>query len=40
MNAHLDRLKLTVEPVEAGQLVEIDTVEELMQVNGSGELGK
>ena len=37
VNAHLDRLKLTVEPVQNGQLVEIDTVEELMQVNGSKE---
>ena len=35
VNNHLDRLKLTVEPIEEGQLVEIDTVEELMQVNGS-----
>lgn len=35
VNAHLDRLKLTVEPVQKGQLVEIDTVEELNQVNGS-----
>lgn len=33
VNRHLDRLRLTVEPVEEGQLVEIDTVEELKKIN-------
>lgn len=32
VNRNLDKLKLTIEPVEAGQLVEIDTVEELNRV--------
>lgn len=33
VNHHLDRLHLTVHPVSAQQIVEIDTVEELKQVN-------
>lgn len=33
VNQNLDRLKLVVEPVMQGQLVEIDTVEELERVN-------
>lgn len=33
VDRNLDKLKLTVEPVEAGQLVEIDTVEEWKAVN-------
>lgn len=32
VNWNLDKLKLTIEPVEEGQLVEIDTVEELNRV--------
>lgn len=32
VNRNLDKLRLTVEPVEEGQLVEIDTVEELERV--------
>ena len=32
---NLNRLALTVEPVQAGQLVEIDTVEELEKINES-----
>lgn len=35
VNRNLDRLRLTVEPVSAGQLVEIDTVEELEKINES-----
>lgn len=35
VNRNLDRLKLQVEPVAAGQLVEIDTVEELEKINES-----
>lgn len=35
VNRHLDELKLTIEPVMPGQLVEIDTVEELKKVNES-----
>lgn len=35
VNRNLDRLRLTVEPVTAGQLVEIDTVEELEKINES-----
>lgn len=33
VNNNLDKLILTVEPVEEGQLVEIDTVEELKEIN-------
>lgn len=35
VNRNLDKLKLTVEPVKEGQLMEIDTVEELNRVNES-----
>lgn len=35
VNRNLDRLMLTVEPVEKGQLVEIDTVEELKEIDES-----
>lgn len=35
VNRNLDQLLLTVEPVEEGQLVEIDTVEELKKINES-----
>ena len=35
VNRNLDKLKLTIEPVEEGQLVEIDTAEELERVNES-----
>lgn len=35
VNANLDKLVLTVEPVEEGQIVEIDTVEELRAVDES-----
>lgn len=35
VNDNLDKLALVVEPVEEGQLVEIDTVEELRKVNES-----
>lgn len=35
VNQNLDRLRLTVEPVQDGQLVEIDTVEELNKINES-----
>ena len=35
VNRNLDRRCLTVEPVRAGQLVEIDTVEELEKINES-----
>lgn len=35
VNENLDRLKLFVEPVQDGQLVEIDTVEELMRIDQS-----
>jgi CTP:phosphocholine cytidylyltransferase-like protein len=33
VNAHLDTLNLKVEPVVDGQIVEIDTVEELRRIN-------
>lgn len=35
VNANLHRLVLNVEPVEKGQIIEIDTVEELQRVNES-----
>ena len=35
VNANLDKLRLKVEPVRKGQLVEIDTIEELKEVNES-----
>lgn len=35
VNRNLDKLQLTVEPVRDGQLVEIDTVEELSRINES-----
>ena len=35
VNWNLDKLKLTIEPVSDGQLVEIDTVEELERINES-----
>ncbi len=35
VNQNLDKLKLTIEPVQEGQIVEIDTVEELEKVNES-----
>ncbi len=35
VNQNLEKLRLTVEPVEEGQLVEIDTVEELNKINES-----
>ena len=35
MNQNLDKLDLTIEPVKEGQLVEIDTVEELEKINES-----
>lgn len=35
VNQNLDKLNLTIEPVEEGQLVEIDTVEELNRINES-----
>lgn len=35
VNLNLDKLSLKVEPVEEGQLVEIDTVEELEKINES-----
>lgn len=35
VNTNLSKLRLKVEPVEAGQLVEIDTVEELERINES-----
>ena len=35
VNRNLDKLKLTIEPVSEGQLVEIDTVEELEKINES-----
>ncbi len=35
VDRNLDKLKLTVEPVSEGQLVEIDTVEELEKINES-----
>lgn len=35
VNRNLDKLKLIVEPVVEGQLVEIDTIEELRKVNES-----
>lgn len=35
VNRNLDKLNLTVEPIEKGQVIEIDTVEELERVNKS-----
>lgn len=35
VNQNLDKLRLIVEPVKEGQLVEIDTVEELIKINES-----
>lgn len=35
VNRNLDKLRLTIEPVSDGQLVEIDTVEELEKINES-----
>ena len=35
VDRNLDKLKLTVEPISEGQLVEIDTVEELERINES-----
>ena len=35
VNQNLDKLDLTIEPVNDGQLVEIDTVEELKKINES-----
>ena len=35
VDRNLDKLKLTIEPVSEGQLVEIDTVEELEKINES-----
>lgn len=35
VDQNLDKLRLTVEPVSEGQLVEIDTAEELRRVNES-----
>lgn len=35
VNRNLDKLDLTVEPVEEGQIIEIDTVEELERINKS-----
>lgn len=35
VNRNLDKLRLIIESVEAGQLVEIDTVEELKRINES-----
>ena len=35
VDRNLDKLKLTIEPVSEGQLVEIDTVEELERINES-----
>lgn len=35
VNQNLGKLKLTIEPVQEGQIVEIDTVEELEKVNES-----
>ncbi len=35
VNQNLNKLRLTVEPVNEGQLVEIDTVEELKKINES-----
>lgn len=35
VNQHLDELTLAIEPVVAGQLVEIDTVEELISIDES-----
>ncbi len=36
VNKNLDKLKLSVEPVQEGQLIEIDTVEELRKIDQSG----
>ncbi len=33
VNSNLDKLDLIVEPVEEGQIIEIDTVEELERIN-------
>ena len=35
VNQNLNKLRLTVEPVKEGQLIEIDTVEELKKINES-----
>ena len=35
VDRNLDRLKMTIEPVDEGQIVEIDTIEELERVNES-----
>ena len=35
VDRHLDRLKLTIEEVAQGQIVEIDTVEEWEKINES-----
>ena len=35
VNRNLDKLDLIVEPVEEGQIIEIDTVEELERINKS-----
>lgn len=40
VNQNLDKLNLRVEPVEEGQIVEIDTVEELNRVNESARFVK
>ena len=40
VNQNLDKLRLVIEPVQEGQLVEIDTVEELRQVNEEKNEGK
>lgn len=41
VNRNLDRLELTIKQVKEGQLVEIDTLEELKEVNeGAGVIGK
>lgn len=35
VNENLNKLELQIEPVKAGQLIEIDTVEELNKANES-----
>ncbi len=40
VNSHLDKLYLTIEPVKAGQLIEIDTVEELKKIDKSAKYFK
>ena len=35
VNQNLDKLRLKIEPVSEGQIVEIDTVEELESINES-----